>query len=101
MTVGPYVICYSSMGKQWSFEDMISPFVTPRAKGFQDNLLDEVAGKLNAAIDEARKDNKDENRQLTFILTKKGIVVAWENTGELVVNEEDNTEDELLAALGV
>lgn len=80
---------------------MISPFVAPRAKDFQDNMLDEVASKLNAAIEEARKDNKDKNRQLTFIFTKKGIVVAWENTGERIVNEEDNTEDELLAALGV
>lgn len=78
---------------------MLSPFVAPRAKDLKDGKLDKVADKLNAAIAQARDANKDEDRELTFIFTKKGIVVAWEYTGG--VNEEDNTEDELLAALGL
>ena len=101
MIVGDYVKCYSKMGKQWSDPIMISPFVTPRAKGFRDSQLDETAEKLNAAIEEATKSNKDSDRRLTFLFTEKGIVLAWEHIGGRFLTEDDNTEQELLEALGL
>ena len=101
MIVGEHVKCYSSMGKQWSFPDMLSPFVAPKAKAFRDSQLEETAEKLNDTIEKAAKKNKDKDRQLTFLMTEKGIVVAWEHIGGRFLTEDDNTEQEMLEALGL
>ena len=101
MIVGDYVKCYSSMGKQYSDAFMLTPFVTPRSKGFCDKQLDETADKLNAIMEEATKNNKDKDRRLTFLFTGKGIVLTWEHIGGRFLTEDDNTEEELLDALGL
>lgn len=66
-----------------------------------DKDLDETAEKLNSIIEETTRDNKDKDRRLTFLVTGKGIVLAWENTGGRFLTEDDNTEKELLDALGL
>lgn len=102
MIVGDHVKCYSSMGKQWSSDNLaLTPFVTPRSKTFRDKELDDTADKLNAIIEEATKNNKDKDRRLTFLFTEKGIVLAWEHIGGRFLTEDDNTEKELLDALGL
>jgi hypothetical protein len=103
MIVNGWVKCYGSMGKQLSTGDdpFIKPFITPKSEPFQDVDLDETAHKLNAIIQEAHARNLDNSRKLTYLFTGKGIVLAWENTGVTLLSEDDNTENELLAALGL
>ncbi len=93
------VVCYSEGNK--CFVTQFGGFFTvPRAdSAFHNAQLAECSRKMNALIEEVRQGNKDKNRKVGFLLTDRGIVLAWMR--DSVVSSDDNTEEEFMEALGI
>jgi hypothetical protein len=97
------IICYST-GKR-CFVTELSPggfrdfFAVPRNKSvLYDKHLADTAGKINSLLEEVQKSNKSKSEHLAFLMTEKGIVLAWCND---FVELEDKTEEEVSEILGL
>ena len=66
---------------------------------FHDEDLQQCTRELNATIDKYKDLKKSENEELSFLVTPKGLFLAWTVDAESVTGEDDD--ETILTALDV
>lgn len=88
------VVCYRNDDSRC----VVASFVGPKEESaFHDDALTRCTNEINALLGNIREKNRDKSRELEFLITPKGLLLAWTNHA---IGPDDD-EAEINRALGI